>query len=160
MSNARRGRRPSRNGTRSRRRSRRRAAAGSERGAASVELAIAAGSLLLALFFVVGALRISTTRSDVSAAARAAARAAAQTYGPEAGAAEARQVADDALRRRGVGCRNITTSVSGSFRSGSIVTVTVRCTVDLRDVALVGFPGSETVEATSAEMIDVLRGGG
>ncbi|MDH3681580.1 MAG: pilus assembly protein [Acidimicrobiia bacterium] len=131
-----------------------------ERGAGGVELAVAFTSLLLALFFVVGALRVSTTRSDVSAAARAAARAASQAYDASDGSAEAARVAEDALVDRGVGCRELGVAASGDYRPGAIVTVTVTCTVDLGDVALVGFPGTETVTATAAEMVDVIRGGG
>ncbi len=128
-------------------------------GAGGVELAVAFSSLLLALFFVVGAMRLSTTRSDVSAASRAAARAAAQTYTAAQAEREATVVAGDLLAERGVGCRGLRVEVSDDVRPGSIVTATVSCRVDLSDVALVGFPGSSNVEATAAELVDVVRGG-
>ena len=131
-----------------------------ERGSGTVELAVAASSLLLALFFVVGAMRLSTTRSDVSAASRAAARAAAQAYDVAQAQREATSVAEDLLADRGVGCRGLRVEVSEDYRPGAIVTATVFCRVELSDVALVGFPGHSNVEATAAELVDVVRGGG
>ena len=132
----------------------------SERGSGGVELAVAFSSLLLVLFFVVGGLRIANTRSDVSAASRAAARAAAQSYDAQEGTAAAKLVAEDVLADRGVGCVTLSVEASDDFRPGAIVSVTVTCTVDLGDVALVGFPGTDTVRATAIEMVDVVRGGG
>lgn len=131
-----------------------------ERGAGGVDLAIAATGLLLALFFVVGALRISTVRSDVSAAARAAARAAAHSYELGAARGEATSVAEEALADRDVVCRNLRVDIGGDVAPGALVTATVRCTVDLDDVTLVGFGRREVVEATAVEMVDVLRGSG
>lgn len=131
-----------------------------ERGSGGVELAVAFGSVLLVLFFVVGALRVSTTRGDVSAAARAAARAASQTYSAPEAHAEATAVAEDVLAGRGVACRGLDVTLGRDHRPGAIVIVTVTCTVDLGDVVLVGFPGTDTVRATAAEMSDVVRGGG
>ncbi len=130
-----------------------------ERGASAVELAMAFTALLLALFFVVGALRVSTTRSDVAAASRAAARAAAHAYDRPTADAEARRVAVDILADRGVACHDLVVTVSDDYAPGAIVTATVRCTVDLSDVTLVGFGESEVVEASAVEMVDVVRGG-
>ncbi len=130
-----------------------------ERGAASIELAMAATSLLLVLFFVVGGLRITTARGDVSAAARGAARAAAGSYDQPDGQRRAEAVAADILMERGVACSDREVTISSDFRPGAVITATVVCTVDLRDVALVGFPGTERVEATAAEPIDIIRGG-
>lgn len=133
---------------------------GGERGAAGIEMALAASAFLLATFLAVGALRISTTRSDVSASARSAARAAAQAYTPAQAEQGATAVAADVLASHGVACVDLRVRVGGELAPGSIVTATVVCQVDLADVALVGFPGSTEVEATAAEMVDVVRGGG
>lgn len=131
-----------------------------ERGSGGVELAVAFTSLLLVMFFVVGALRVSNTRSDVSAAARSAARAAAGSYDQAEAQQAAQGVANDALAAKGVACQNLSVTVSALYDPGSIVTATVTCTVDLSDVALVGFPGTETVQASAVELVDVVRGGG
>lgn len=133
---------------------------GDERGAASIELAVAVTSFLLVLFFVVGGLRITTARGDVSAAARGAARAAAASYDQPEGQRRAEAVASDILMERGVACSDREVTISADFRPGAVVTATVACTVDLADVALVGFPGTERVEASAAEPIDIIRGGG
>ncbi|MGF1597614.1 MAG: pilus assembly protein [Acidimicrobiales bacterium] len=131
----------------------------SERGAGAVELAAAVTALLLALFFVVGALRVSTTRSDVTAAARGAARAAAASYDRAEAMAAAETVAADVLADRGVACVGLDVAVGGDHRPGGVVTATVTCSVSLEDVSLVGFGSSETVTATAVEMVDVIRGG-
>ena len=51
-----------------------------------------------------------------------------------------------------------TVDISAFSRGGS-VSVKVRCSVQLADLALVRIPGSFTLEAEAAEVIDVLRSG-
>jgi len=133
---------------------------GHERGAAGIEMGIAVTGFLLATFLVVGGLRITTAKGEVAAAARAGARAAAQSYEISAATTAAHQVANDALGDRGIACRDLDVRVEGSFTAGSVVTTTVSCQVDLGDVVLVGFGRQTTVQATAAELTDVIRGGG
>lgn len=130
-----------------------------DRGTASVEAAIAVVALLSMAFFVVGALRIVGTGSDVDAAARAGARAAASQYGTALAHEVATQVVSGALADRGVACTDLTVSVSGDLTPGSVVSVDVSCTVGLDDVVLAGFPGSRTVSGRGVEWVDTVRGG-
>jgi hypothetical protein len=44
-----------------------------------------------------------------------------------------------------------------AFRPGGQVTVTVRCTARLSDVALAGFPGSKTLTGSSVSPLERLR---
>jgi Flp pilus assembly protein TadG len=129
-----------------------------DRGSASVEAAIAIVALLAMAFFVVGALRVTGTGSDVSSAARAGARAAAAEYQPAAAQAAASSVVASALADRGVACVDLAVSVAGDLTPGSAVTVDVTCTVDLGDVVLAGFPGSRTVSGHGIEFVDAVRG--
>jgi hypothetical protein len=117
-------------------------------------------ALLLTGFFLIGALRVTNTAGDVTAASWSAARAAATTYDPFAAASTARAVAESALANRGVACQNLAVVVGGDLTAGSIVTVDVTCRVSLADVVLVGFPGERTMHARAVEQVDVVRGGG
>ena len=131
----------------------------SDRGSASVEAAIAVVALLSMAFFVVGALRIVGTGSDVDAAARAGARAAVSQYNPALAHEAATEVVSGALADRGVACTNLAVSVSGDLTPGSVVSVDVSCTVGLGDVVLAGFPGSRTMSGRGVEYVDTVRGG-
>ena len=131
-----------------------------DRGSAGVEAAFAVVGLLAVGFFVVGALRITGSSSDVDSAARAAARAAASHYDVGAAQAAARSVATQVLDDRGIACRDVSIGVTGDLSAGSVVIVDVSCTVGLGDVLLAGFPGSRTVSGRGVELVDVIRGGG
>ena len=130
-----------------------------ERGSAGVDASIAITGLLMMLFLVVGGLRIAGTDGDVDAAARAGARAASQAYDSTAGQSAARAVVEDALASRGVACRNLLVTASGSWAPGGSVRVDVSCTIDLSDVTLAGLPGDRLSTGSAVEVVDVIRGG-
>jgi Flp pilus assembly protein TadG len=134
-------------------------AAGRDRGSAGVEAALAVVALLAVGFFVVGALRVTGSSSDVDSAAHAGARAAAAAYEPAVAQASASAVVRQVLSDRGVACQDLTVSVSGDLAAGSVVVVDVSCTVRLDDAALAGFPGAKTVTGRGVEQVDVIRGG-
>lgn len=129
-----------------------------DRGSAAIEAPMAAMAMILMLLLVVGGIRVSNMNGDVRSAARAGARAAAaeRTFA-EARAAADRTVAA-ALAESGVGCQSRSVGVSGNL-GGGIVSVSLSCSVSLRDVALAGFPGSRTVTAVAVERSDELRSG-
>lgn len=136
-----------------------RAARGDD-GTAGVEASIAVIALLLVLFFMVGALRITNAGGDVGAAARAAARAAAAERSSGAASSAASAVAAAMLADRGVACAGgPSVAVSGSLDPGGVVRVVVRCTVALADVVLSGFPGTRLVSGSGVESVDAVRGG-
>lgn len=130
-----------------------------DRGSAGVEASLAVTALLATGMFVIGGLRITNTSGDVQAAARAAARAAAGEYSPDAAASAAAQVAAGALAERGMACADLGVDVQGDLSAGSVVVVTVSCTVELGDVVLAGFPGATAVNGEAVEYVDVARGG-
>lgn len=130
-------------------------------GSAGVEMALAVVALISMLFFVVGALRVTTASGDVGAAARAAARAAAGERTRSAAAAAAHAVAATMLSSRGVACvGGPGVAVTGEITPGGVVAVSVTCTVSLADVVLAGFPGARTVSGRAVESVDSVRGGG
>jgi hypothetical protein len=125
-----------------------------------VEAGVAITALLAMTMLVIGGLRITSTSSDVAAAARSAARAAATAYHPSAGQAVALDTVRDVLGDRGVACQDLQVDTDGVWNPGGAVTVTVTCVVGLDDVLLAGFPGTRTVTGRGVEAIDVLRGSG
>lgn len=132
-----------------------------DRGTAGVEAALAVVALLGMMFFVVGALRVTNSGGDVSAAARAGARAAAAEPTMGAAAAAAGRVASSSLASRGLACAGgPRVAVSGSVAPGGTVVVEVSCTVGLGDAELGGFGGSRTVSGRGVEYVDSVRGGG
>lgn len=129
-----------------------------EHGSAGVGLAMGATALVIVMMFAAGALRVTTTRGDVSAAARAGARAASNSYNQPSGEAAAGEVVKAILADRGVACPSPQVAADGDWTPGGFINVTVTCTVDLSDVLLAGFSGQETIERTATERVDLLRG--
>jgi Flp pilus assembly protein TadG len=127
-------------------------------GFLSLELLVVAAVLILVALLAVGWGRLSYSRGTVEKAAAAAARAATDTSSPGAAAAAAQQTARADLAAAGISCATFTVSVDTSaFRPGGQVTVTVRCTARLGDVALAGFPGATTMTGASTSPLEQLR---
>lgn len=132
------------------------------RGAASVELVIAAPVLLLIVALMVAGWRISAARSEVTMAAQAGARAASlATNGVQARLAAKQAVASN-LASAGVTCSASTVTVDvGAFAkpAGQPGTVRVRvtCTVPLADLVVPGLPGSVLASGTGVAVLDTYR---
>lgn len=132
-----------------------------ERGSVAVETAIIAPALVALLLLVVFAGRVSQAEGDVRRAASEAARAASLRQHAEDAVADAEAVAAENLSTSGVACGTLEIDVDTTdFAPGGSVTVTVRCTAAMRDVSLLGVPGSRTFVAQSIEVIDRYRGEG
>ncbi len=134
-----------------------------ERGSATVELAVLAPALLALLGLVIVAGRISAAGSAVEQATASAARAASIARDARAAQVAAERSARDALRDQGVTCQPMTSSVdTGGFAvavgSPSSVTVRVRCAVPLADISVPGMPGQRTITAQMTSPIDRFRG--
>jgi Flp pilus assembly protein TadG len=129
-----------------------------ERGSAAVEAAIVTPALLLFLLLVVLGGRVATAKLRVEEVARDAARAASIASNPGEASADALSTARAALTSAGVSCATFSVEPSlGGFRPGETITVTVRCTTPLSELAPLPVPGSKTVSATSAVVIDTFR---
>lgn len=129
-------------------------------GAVTTELVLVTPMIVVLMLFAVYAGRVAGARNDVVGAARDAARAASlERSGPAA-----RTAADDAaaatLDRMGVSCMGgpAVATDTAAFRPGGSVAVTVRCDIELAQLALLGIRGSRSVESTSVEVIDLYRG--
>lgn len=132
-----------------------------DRGSASLELAILAPALVLALLLAIGAGRITTSHQAVEAAARDAARQASIARDPTTAQANATTSAHATLAREGLTCpARVTVDVSQFARTvgqPGTVTATVACTVRLADVAASGIPAA-TVTGRYTSPIDPHRG--
>jgi Flp pilus assembly protein TadG len=125
-----------------------------DEGSYSVEFAIAAALVLVALLLVAVAYQTSRSSAAVTAAAREAARAA--SLAPTAADAEA--AADQTVRARitpGAGpCADVSiTTTTTSFRTAGTVSVAVTC----RTASLLGH--RRILRASADEVIDRYRGG-
>ena len=141
------------------------------RGIVSVEIALLAIALLGGMHMLFLAGRLSEANGRIQDIASEAARLASQAQN---GADAQKRVADflkggtpksspsqssPASGASGAcGKLQATVDISDFSRGGS-VSVRVRCSVQLADLALVRIPGSLTLEAEATEVIDVLRSG-
>lgn len=133
----------------------------SERGSVAVETAIIAPALVALLLLVVFAGRVSQAEAEVRRAASEGARAASLEYFGDAAETAATDRVAENLKDNGVVCAELATEVDTSqLIPGGSVSVTVHCTADMADVALLGVPGKRTFVARSIEVIDRYRGSG
>ncbi|GAA1895050.1 TadE/TadG family type IV pilus assembly protein [Streptantibioticus ferralitis] len=131
---------------------------GDTRGSATVELVLSIGILILLLWFLVYCGRLSDTRLRIEDVAHQAARAASSDRNPADAAADARSTATTALSDAGVTCQSLNVATSGTLQPGSTVTVSVSCTANLHDLALLQVPGAMTLSAHFASPVDLYRG--
>ena len=141
------------------------------RGIVSVEIALLAIALLggMHMLFLTG--RLSEANGRTQDIASEAARLASQAQN---GADAQKRVADFLKGDTSKGGTVQSSQASGAsgacgkpqatvdisdFSRGGSVSVRVRCSVQLADLALVRIPGSLTLEAEATEVIDVLRSG-
>ena len=132
-----------------------------ERGSVAVETAVVAPALVVLLLLVVFAGRVAQAEGDVRRAASEGARAASLEQYPENAELAAKDIVAANLVASGVVCGRLDTTVdTSSFSPGGSVSVTVRCTASMADVALLGVPGERVFESRSVEVIDRYRGDG
>lgn len=126
----------------------------SDRGSATLELVALAPVFFgfVAMVVYVGKLNIGSAHAE--AAARTAARTMTLSRDPAAAEEGAEAVARDVANEGAVICT--TMGFDADIRPDE-VEVTVTCTIALREVGLLGVPGSRTVTATATEAIDRYR---
>jgi Flp pilus assembly protein TadG len=119
--------------------------------------------LLAILGLVIVAGRISAASSAVEQAAAAAARTASIARDARSASAQAQRAALRSLQDQGVTCQALSASVDTSGFAVAVgmpasVSVTVRCSLPLSDVAVPGLPGTRVVTADMASPLDRYRG--
>ena len=133
-----------------------------ERGASSVELVLMAPALLLVLVLLVAGGRLALAGIAVESSAAAAARGASLSRTAVEAELRASEAAALSLAHAGVECAGLsiridTEAFGAALGEVASVSVTVRCTVLLTDVALPGVPGERTLTATATSPVDPFR---
>jgi len=128
----------------------------SERGSVAVELTLIAPIFVLLMLLIVALGRASDASIQVQDAAHAAARAATLASYPGAADSAARQAAEGALTQTGTTCKGMdVTADVGSLAPGSVIRVTVSCTVNFSDLSGIDIPGAHTITASSSSIVDL-----
>ncbi len=133
-----------------------------ERGSASIEAVIAVPAFVLFVGLIIFGGRTATTHQSVESAAAESARAASIERTASSARSAARGAATTSLSNQGVHCVDIDVSVDASqftrtVGEAAVVSVTVRCRLDLSDLSVPGVPGSRVIEATMTSPIDTWR---
>jgi len=128
-----------------------------ESGQALVEAALAIPVLLVLVFGVVAAGRVTEAKIAVQAAARESSRALAVAPSEEQGIADALTAGENVAAGYGLDGSRLTIEVDlGSFSRGGTVTSEVRYTVSISDLPLLSFLDVD-VGARHSERIDFYR---
>lgn len=134
----------------------------SERGSASLELAMLSVTILTFFLLLIVGARVSMAHQSLQSAAFAGARDASlvRTVGEASSAGSAG--ANLALNQAGIKCTNTSIGIDTSAFSKPIGTVgqvraTLTCKVKLADVAFPGLPGNITITKHSTSPIDPYR---
>lgn len=130
-----------------------------DRGSVATELTLLTPVLIALMLFVVFCGRLADARLRVDDAAHQAVRAATLARSSSHASSDAQAIAQAALAQGGVRCQNLGVSAQlADLRPGSTVTVTVTCSVELSELALLGVPGSTIAESTASSVVDQWRG--
>lgn len=124
-----------------------------------MELALLAPVFMGLLMVVIFAGRVSQAQNEVQSAASAAARGASQSSVGTA-TERAQTIALDNLDAAEISCSDSDVDVDlSNFQPGGSVQVVVSCVVPMDDLLFLELPTSQTLTATSTEVIDTFRGG-
>jgi Flp pilus assembly protein TadG len=127
-----------------------------ERGSVAVELTLLVPIFVLLLLLIVALGRASDAGIQIQDAAHAAARAATLATSPTAAEGAAEQAASAALAESGTTCQSVSVSADvGSLTPGSMVQVSVSCTVNYADLSGIDLPGAHTITASSSSIVDL-----
>ncbi len=135
---------------------------GPERGSAALEAAIGLPAFLLFVGLIIFAGRVAIATQAVDSAATQAARTASIARTATDAGATARSAATSSLTSQQVNCVSTAVTVDTAGFAAPVgtpatVTATVRCVVNLADLAVPGVPGTRTVTATSTSPVDTFR---
>jgi Flp pilus assembly protein TadG len=130
-----------------------------ERGTMALEMVILAPILLILFMFLLACGRYFQTSSQLESAARDAARAASQTRS----LSEAQTAVDDAVSRtmdQSVeSCKaSAAGTITTAFAAGSPLSVEVTCTINYKDLGLLGIGGDTQITKKFSSSLDPYRG--
>ena len=136
---------------------------GGDRGSVTTEMVLVMPLIVMFLFLVVLAGRVTDAKSDVVAAANDAARVASLQGSGDQAVTQAQLAAEATLAGEGMDCIGgvrVDTSIEGGgpFERGAVVVTDVSCDVRTSDLALLDIGGSViTVREQGREPVDAYR---
>jgi Flp pilus assembly protein TadG len=135
---------------------------GSERGSASVEAAIGVPAFALFVGLIIFGGRTTVAHQAVESAAVDAARSASLERTRSSAETAATTAATTSLANQDVACVKVTVHVDADAFTAAVgqnaaVHVTVRCVLDVEDLAVPGVPGRRTVDARASSSLDTWR---
>lgn len=133
-----------------------------DRGAATLELAVVAPALLALLGLVIVGGRVAAAGSAVEQASAAGARAASIARDARGAQAEANRISRASLRDQGIDCQPFTSVVDTSGFAAAVgrpanVSVRISCGVPVGDLAVPGLAGTRTISASTTSPLDRFR---
>lgn len=133
-----------------------------QRGSAVVQLAILTPALLAFVLLVIAAGRIWLAKQAVDAAAFDAVRTASIARDAQAATSGARSTALATLGSRQLHCvrSQVTVDTAGfavEVGTSATVQVTLRCELNLADIALPGLPSTMTLSSNAGSILDQFR---
>jgi Flp pilus assembly protein TadG len=133
-----------------------------DRGSATIELVILTPAIIT--FFVLGLMagRFAIAKQAADSAAFDAARTASLSRTEAQARSRARLAAINSFTAQGIRCRTltVTTDTSGfgtPVGEPAAVRVTVRCVVEMADIAVPGMPGTMTLSSSFVSPLDTYR---
>lgn len=123
-------------------------------GSISVELVVLAPLVGILLGCVVLVGRVQISRADLEGAARSAARDLSMSRDPHDALTHVEEGLEATLRVGSPSCRSMTFA---PVIADTEMSVTIACTVDLQEAAVLPVPGTMTLSATATEIVDTYR---
>lgn len=133
-----------------------------ENGSAAVEMSLYVGIFGLIIILLIMAARLSVAGDAIESVASAAARTASLARTTVEAQDRATQAAHIALDQENLNCLQLEVTINSNGLDkplGEIGTVaaTISCTVNFRDIAVPGVPGTKTLTATASSPVDAYR---
>ncbi|TDW22791.1 TadE/TadG family type IV pilus assembly protein [Kribbella kalugense] len=130
-----------------------------QRGTMALEMVILAPVLLLLFMFLLACGRYFQTSSLLESAARDGARSASQARSLPDAQTRVDQAVTSTMSQAIKSCKTTATgSITTGFVAGSPLSVEVTCTINYRDLGLLGLGGDTTITKRFTSSLDPYRG--
>ena len=134
--------------------------AGRDAGSTTLEVAILTPALILVLGAMIVVGRVQLAAGAVEHAAAVAAREASRARTTSVATAAAQSAVDRELAATDCSASSVTvdaTGISAPIGQSATVSVTVRCVIDLSDLAIPVLPGTRTLTGSAISSVDTWR---
>jgi Flp pilus assembly protein TadG len=130
-----------------------------DRGTMALEMVILAPILLILFMFLLACGRYFQTSSLLENAARDGARSASQTRSLAAAQGQVDEAVTRTMDQAVKSCKDSASgTITTAFAAGSPLSVEVTCTINYRDLGLLGIGGDTTITKKFSSSVDPYRG--